>query len=69
MMFRDYCRILGVDRSASADEAKKHYRQLARKYHPKVSKEADSDTRMKDVSEVQAVHSDNEQCGVRPVWR
>jgi curved DNA-binding protein CbpA len=32
--FRDYYEVLGVPRTASADDIKRAYRQLARKHHP-----------------------------------
>ena len=34
MDFKDYYKILGIDKSATADEVKKAYRKLAIKYHP-----------------------------------
>jgi len=58
MEFRDYYRTLGVERGASAEEVKKAYRKLARKYHPDVSKEADAERRMREVNEAYAVLSD-----------
>jgi curved DNA-binding protein len=59
--FRDYYRTLGVAREAPADEVKKAYRKLARKYHPDVSKEPDAEKRMKEVNEAYEVLSDPEK--------
>ena len=58
MEFKDYYQILGVARDAGADDIKKSYRKLARKYHPDVSKEPDAEARMKDVNEAYAALSD-----------
>jgi curved DNA-binding protein len=59
--FKDYYQTLGVAREAPADEVKKAYRKLARKYHPDVSKEPDAEKRMKEVNEAYEVLSDPEK--------
>ncbi|MBY0269679.1 MAG: DnaJ domain-containing protein [Burkholderiales bacterium] len=61
MQFKDYYKVLGVPRDATAEGVKKAFRRLARKYHPDVSKEKDADTRMKEVNEAYAVLSDPEK--------
>ncbi len=61
MQFKDYYQTLGVARDASADDVKKAFRKLARKYHPDVSKEADAEARMREVNEAHAVLSDPEK--------
>ncbi|KQO17670.1 molecular chaperone DnaJ [Paenibacillus algorifonticola] len=59
MSKRDYYEILGVGKDASADDIKKSYRQLARKYHPDVNKAADAETQFKEVKEAYDVLSDD----------
>ncbi len=61
MQFKDYYQTLGVPRDASAEDIKKAFRKLARKYHPDVSKEPDAELRMKEVNEAHAVLSDPEK--------
>ena len=61
MEFKDYYQILGLTREASADDIKRAYRRLARKYHPDVSKEADAEERFKEVNEAYEVLKDAEK--------
>ena len=61
MEFKDYYKTLGVTREATADEIKKAFRRLARKYHPDVSKEPDAEPRMREVNEAYTVLSDAEK--------
>ena len=61
MEYKDYYKILGVARDASQDEIKRAYRKLARKYHPDVSKEANAETRFKEINEANEVLKDAEK--------
>jgi molecular chaperone DnaJ len=56
---KDYYKALGVSKGASADEIKKAYRKLARKYHPDANRgDSASEERFKEISEAYNVLSD-----------
>jgi len=59
--YKDYYKVMGVARDASADDIKRAYRKLARKYHPDVSKEKDAEERFKEIGEAYEVLRDPEK--------
>lgn len=61
MSKRDYYDILGVSRSASKDDLKKAYRNLARKWHPDRNKEADAAKRFSEIQEAYDTLSDEQK--------
>jgi len=63
MAKRDYYEVLGVSKSASADEIKKAYRRLAMKHHPDRNKDDSdaSEVRFKEAKEAYEVLQDDEK--------
>ena len=59
MEFKDYYKILGVEKSASQDEIKKAYRKLAMKYHPDRNQDnKKAEEKFKQITEANEVLSD-----------
>lgn len=62
MDFKDYYKILGVDKGSSEDEIKKTYRKLAKKYHPDTNAGNSAGTeKFKEISEAYEVLGDKER--------
>lgn len=61
MDYKDYYKILGIERDAKPEDIKRVYRRLARKYHPDVSKEANAEAKFKEVQEAYEVLKDPEK--------
>lgn len=61
MKFKDYYACLGVEPDAGAEEIKKAYRRLARRYHPDVAREEGAEERFKEISEAYQTLSDPEK--------
>jgi curved DNA-binding protein len=59
--YKDYYEILGVDRGATAEQIRKAFRDLARRYHPDVSKESNAAERFKEINEAYEVLKDPEK--------
>ena len=60
--FRDYYETLGVSKTASADDLRKAFRKLARKYHPDVAKDKKgAEDKFKEINEAYEVLSDPEK--------
>ncbi|MCC7484349.1 MAG: J domain-containing protein [Burkholderiales bacterium] len=61
MKYKDYYRILGVERGAAAGEIKKAYRKLAQKYHPDVTKDPAGEEKFKEIGEAYETLKDPEK--------
>lgn len=62
MEYKDYYKILGVSKTASEDELKKAYRDLAKKYHPDVNKnDKNAEEKFKEINEAYTVLKDKDQ--------
>jgi curved DNA-binding protein len=61
MSYKDYYTILGVARTASADELRRAYKKLARQYHPDISNVTNAEERFKEIGEAYGVLKDEKK--------
>lgn len=61
MDYKDYYKILGVPKGATAEEIHRAYRKGARKYHPDINQSVGAETRFKEINEANEVLKDPEK--------
>ncbi|PAF41248.1 DnaJ C-terminal domain-containing protein [Helicobacter sp. 11S03491-1] len=60
-MSKSLYKTLGVSENATADEIKKAYRKLARKYHPDINKEKEAEEKFKEINAAYEILSDEKK--------
>lgn len=58
---KDYYKILGIDKNASANEIKKAFKSMAKKYHPDINKSPDAEQKFKEINDAYSVLSDKDK--------
>ena len=61
--YKDYYKVLGVNRNDDQDTLQKAFYKLARKYHPDVNKDPGAEAKFKELNEAYEVLKDPEKRG------